>query len=139
MSEQYKQVFSCIDSAEPTVGLFARIMQRIEEQKKIKIFRAKMIASFCALIVSTISFFPVFETTKNVVVESGFSSYLSLLLTDTKMIITYWENFGSALIESLPALQIAFLLLIIFVVLDSLKIALNNLSKILASKKFNHI
>jgi len=42
---------------------------------------------------------------------SGFSNYLSLIVSDSSIITTYWKEVSLSLVESLPMLSVALLLL----------------------------
>jgi len=59
--------------------------------------------------------------------QSNFGSYLSLLFSDTDVVHSYWQELSLSLVETLPLLQIIFLLLTFAVLLVSLRVFMNNL------------
>ena len=57
---------------------------------------------------------------------SGFSNYLSLIVSDSSIITTYWKEVSLSLVESLPMLSVALLLLALGVFIWSSAKTLSN-------------
>jgi hypothetical protein len=92
-------------SVEPPQGLYAAIMARIELAARRG---APMGAGgFCALgLACGAVLVPVVQYTAQQFYASGFYDYLSLILSDHSLVLTYWREFGLSLLESLPSVAL---------------------------------
>lgn len=59
--------------------------------------------------------------------QSSFYAYMTLLFSDPDVVLRYWQEFGLALLESLPVLGIALCLLAVFTLLMSLRLFTQNM------------
>src|SRR6185437_15827244 len=93
-------------------GLRERILARIELAKR---HSAQIRAGLSALLAvfSLAAFVPVITYTAEQFYASGFYDYLSLLLSDRTLLLTYWREFALSLLESLPSLALLLLLPIV--------------------------
>lgn len=121
MPNEYKKLFSHIAAPQPSSGLLSTILNRIQyEQQRLSVqrhlifFSSGTIGSIIALAFGT-----------NMLIanstESGFISFLSLLFSDSKVMLTYWQNIGFALLETLPTTGVIILLVATLVLLGSIK------------------
>ena len=94
---------------EPPQGLYGAIMARVDLAKRRA---AKMRAGLFGVValVSAGALVPALQYTANQLYASGFNDYLSLMLSDHTLVLTYWREFGLSLIESLPSLALLLLL-----------------------------
>jgi hypothetical protein len=102
-----------LHTIEPSVGLYAAIMERIAYAKR----RQARIRSglFAALaIVSGAALVPAFQYTAEQFYASGFYDYVALVFSDRGFVLTYWRQFSLSLVESLPSLALLLLLPIAF-------------------------
>lgn len=119
----------------PPEGLLERIMARIKKEervlliKKVALFSAAALGSLFALI-------PAFQYALQEFHQSGFYQYLSLLFSDSGVVLVYWKEFAMSLAESLPVLGILVFLSAVFVFLGSVKLAINNIKNIYGYQKF---
>lgn len=136
MPKNLIKLFDYLEEPEITSGLFEKIISRLDQERKLtKIkFRLAVFGSF--LIGSIIAFVPIFNLTRFALIKSGFIQFFSLLFSDTKIVLTYWENFAMSLLETLPVMNLIILLAIILVFLESLKLLLKDLKNIFISKQF---
>jgi hypothetical protein len=108
-TENQNSLYSVLEAVEPPQGLYAAIMARIEaaarRSAKIRagLFGLVVVASGAALV-------PVMQYTASQFYASGFYDYLSLILSDHSLVLTYWREFGLSLIESLPSIAILLML-----------------------------
>ena len=100
--------------------LFNRIMNRIHKERQFLI--RKRIVVFALLFMgSLIAVFPAFRALEKSITESGFMQFLSLIFTDFRMVVTYWQSFVLSLLESLPIINLTIFLIIILAFLESIK------------------
>ncbi len=101
--------FSKLARAEVPNGLNERVLNNVYqraqflEKRNFKIFAFAGATSFLAMV---LSLYQLFENAK----QSGFFSYLSLLLSERINIVYYWKELSFSLVESMPLLSSLFLL-----------------------------
>jgi hypothetical protein len=100
--------------------LFAEIMLRIKRGQRILAIRRLFIFSLTAIF-SAVIFVFAFNILGVKISESGFLQFFSLIFSDFKTVITYWESFALSLLESLPIISLTIVLATIFAFLESLK------------------
>jgi len=84
------------------------------------------------LMASVAAFIPTLKMVQSELSESGFLQFLSLAFSDFGIIAIYWQNFVMSLLETIPAMSFAILLVIIFVFLYSLKFLVRNIEILLS-------
>ncbi|MFH0988344.1 MAG: hypothetical protein V1763_03150 [Parcubacteria group bacterium] len=96
-------------------GLFSRVMNRIDVAKRRQIIfnRVKLAVFSCALVASVIAFIPALQATLRGLTESGFTSYVSLIFSNGRDILTAWQSFSLAILESLPVAEIITTLVVV--------------------------
>ena len=125
-----------LPSREPADSLLPRIMKTIALERQRQILRRKIfIFSTCFSLV-LLSIIPAIKFFITDISYSGFGEYLRLASTDFSTISTYWQEWAMSLLESLPALSLAILLLISVALLISFKNILNNFKKF---SKLSHL
>lgn len=94
---------------EPPHGLYETIIHRIRcaEQKAARVKLVCFALISCAL---SIGVFFVFTSTARQIYISGFATYLLLFLSDGNVVLASWKEFTLLLAESLPTLEIAFVI-----------------------------
>jgi hypothetical protein len=68
--------------------------------------------------------------------RSGFSSYLSLILSERLQVLTYFKEFSLSLVESIPILSVAVFLCVFGVFLWSLLLLTKPVINLYGNKKF---
>lgn len=116
---------------EPPKHLNEIIIEKIEKKaEKSRLTKLKIFLSISAI--SIISIIIVYQHLKEALAASGFYNYLSLILSDSRLILNIGFDFVSSLIESLPFIEtIGFLSL--FTILF---ISLNYVVKSVIKRKF---
>ncbi|MFA6919416.1 MAG: hypothetical protein WC244_04925 [Patescibacteria group bacterium] len=127
MSKDYKQLFSHVETLEPPQALLGHILLRLENEKKLVVLKRRVAFFSVGLIFSVLALIPAFQLVWNGISSSGFVQFLSLLFTDSEIVMAYWQSFALTLLESLPALSIIIFLTIIFTLLGSARLLSKNI------------
>ncbi|HTK04069.1 MAG TPA: hypothetical protein VL500_00635 [Candidatus Eisenbacteria bacterium] len=107
MRKDVENLFSKLEPPPAPEGLAGKIMDRIgHEQRRTALVRRIAVFSV-GLAASAAAFVPAFLSVRTSLAESGFGQYLSLLFSDGGTVMSAWQDFGFALMESLPAAGIA--------------------------------
>lgn len=90
-------------------GLFEKILARIYDER---LLRAKrwLVLIVSGLIVGFGVVAAVFQSMEASLVDSGFAELILLVFSDFYIIAADWQNFGIAVLESLPTLDIVIFL-----------------------------
>lgn len=121
MRKDYEKLFTHLKPQEPPVGLFNKIMARIHEEEQLLSVKRRLILFSTAVIISAGAFIPLINAFQTEFAQSGIYQFLSLIFTDSGSVMAYWQDFGLALLESLPAVSAIALLATALVFLWSLK------------------
>lgn len=134
MDKNLGKISEKFNLVEPPAGLFDRIMCRIEKENKLLTLRRRIIIFSVSLIGSAIAFIPVFAYVRSGFIESGFFVFFSLIFSDTKIVLVYWQNFAQSLLETLPVMGLISFLAVVAVFLESLKMLVRDLKIFYNSK-----
>ncbi|GEM_PF-432281 len=126
MTKYYKNQLTTIELPDPPPYLFSRIMNRIQAEKQRLALRRRFIVFSIILAASVMVLVPVLKMVHQNLVESGFIQFLSLLFSDSAVVVTYWQSFVLTLLESLPAMSLIALLAVIFIFLESVKFVVHD-------------
>ena len=137
MDKNYEKLFSNLKSVELPDGLFAQTISRLELEKKRSAVRHRRIAiiSLLGLVGSLIAFIPSIRLVWSEFSASSFMEFFALLFSDSGVVVAYWQNFATALLESLPFMGLIFLLATVVAFLESLRFLLRDIKFIF---KFNN-
>jgi len=105
---------------EPPIGLYEKIIKCIHREQRNLVLRRIALFS-TTLIASMFGFFPASNMLLTDLNQSGFLHFLSLTFSDFSTVTTYWQSFTMILLESLPALSLAFFLAVLLTFLQSIK------------------
>ncbi len=119
---------------EPPEGLFEKIMFRIREEQRLLILKKRLAFFSIGMMVSVVSFIPLFNLVQTELSKSGFLQFFSLLFSDFQVVAAYWQNFIMSLLEAIPAMSLALFLIAVFIFLQSLKFWIKNIKLIFQSK-----
>ncbi len=104
--DNYKALFSKISAEKApnsvVIGIETGV---ITLHRKRNIIRCTSYAM--AACVAVIAFIPAIISMSSAMIDSGFSSYFSVLVTDGGNLLGSWKELGMAMIESLPMLSVA--------------------------------
>lgn len=120
------------DLVEPSDRLFDKVIGRIQQfqrDKRVKAVKRRIFVFSALSLISLIAFVPAFSTMKLNMTESGFLNFISLLFSDFKVVMSYWQNFTMSLLESLPVVNLVLVFFLVFSFLWSLKSLFGNIKK----------
>ena len=121
MSEKFEQIFNNLKNIEPSSDLFDRVLQRIQEEKRLLSIRRRIFIFSSTLLISGIAGFFAIKSLFYSFSESGFLTFVSLLFSDYKIVLGYWQNFAMSILERLPVMSLALVILVFIVFLEALK------------------
>ncbi len=127
--KKYYQLLNDIQ-VEPPYGLSRRIMSHIGETNR-NALRVRFFTFIIMALGSSVVFVDMTVNLFTNLSQSGFYQYSSLLLSDGATIGLYWKQLGLSLLESLPLLNIAMLLIVLGVFIWSGAKAISNTHDIL--------
>ncbi len=139
MRKDLEKLFSHLNPAEPPSGLFEKIMYRIREEQRVFAIKQRVAVFSVIMIASMIAFIPAFKLVQTDLSESGFLQFLSLVLSDFGVVITYWHSFFMSLLETIPAISLTILLAVVFAFLGSFKLWIKDIKFILMPKQLVNI
>lgn len=99
--------------------------------QKEEVKRAKVFVGF-SLVTSILSFVGVFYSIKYLAesfVRLGLNNYISLIFSDTDIVLKNWQYLSLSILEALPLFQITVAFAILFVFMLSVRILANNMRK----------
>jgi len=136
MHQDYNNLFSHLKPAEPSNGLFDKIIARFKQERSL-IIKRRLILFSVGLVSSVVAFIPAGRMVRTGLIESGFIQYFSLIFSDFGVVTTYWQNFSLTLLESIPVISLVLFLTITLLFLESLKFFILNLRIILRRQAVN--
>ena len=114
------------DIVEPRDELKNLIIKSIKVEERKKTIRNMVFSSVVSLASISMAVIFVINIIKDAY-QSGLSEYLSLLISDSSSVLSYWKVYTMSIVESLPILQITILFASIWVFVWSMNIIINNL------------
>jgi len=113
-----------LEDINPPAGLKANVLKSVEiaiERKN----KNKKIIGFSVFSVSMITFIGFAISAIRAFQQSGFSTYSSLIFSDSKLVLSNLGEFVFSLIDSLPFFAITIMLVLILIILVSIEYATN--------------
>lgn len=114
--------------------LFGKIIDRIQKEKIVKQIKRKLYLWSIIVALSLGAFIPTTIIIKNSLAHTGFMQYLSLLFSDTAIIMSYWKSFGLSLLGALPLTGLILFSLVLAIFMESLKILTKNIKLFLLNR-----
>ncbi len=110
-------------------GLFSRIIKRLKLERQLRIVQKHL--GFFAVLLGVFLFLSIFAFVglKQVLAESSFGPYLSLVFSDPGIVLKYWNSFLFSVFESMPGTGIALFLTAFAFLLLLVKLASSSLEK----------
>lgn len=102
MKQDYEKLFSRLEPAEPPEGLFDRIILKIKQEQELRHTRKLLFLFFCLLVVSLVATPFSWSLLLNQAESSGIGYFVSAAASDFGTFISLWQDFGLAILESLP-------------------------------------
>ncbi|MCX6793065.1 MAG: hypothetical protein NTY12_03485 [Candidatus Falkowbacteria bacterium] len=111
---------------QPSELLLTKIMDAVAIEKQRHILRRKIFIFSSSFLLALLLIFPVLRSFISEASYSGLGEYIKLAFSDFSVISSYGKELILSILESLPALSLAALLLITAVLLVSMKNVLAN-------------
>ena len=127
-----KEIFAN-NSQKPRENLFKLILARIENEKR-RMAKIRLIYSGVAGGVSIVALVPMVKFFISDFLQSGFWNYFSLIFSDSGAVLSYWKELGLSLLESLPVLSSAVVLVLVLILLMVGRSAIHNTKLILRNQ-----
>lgn len=106
---------------EPPEDLFGKVMERIQEERKIAEMKRRLVYVSAFFLFSIFACVPMWNFFKAEATQSGFLQYIGLVFYDFRVIAAYWQDLGLTILETIPAVSIAGMLAVFFAMLISLR------------------
>lgn len=119
--------------------LFNQIMLRIKTEQRKAILKRKIAIFSSVLVVSFAGLIPAFGMAWTGLADSGFIQLFSLVFSDTKIVMTYWQNFVFSLLESLPITGLMIIGISLLALLGAFKFLYKNIQVFQSSKQLINI
>lgn len=125
MRQNYQKSFSRLKPAEPPAGLFDRIILAIRRERELRHTRRLLFGFLSLLLVSLVATPLAGAMLASQIKSSGISYFISTAISDLGTFFALWQDFGLAIIESLPIVAIAVFLLSLAISVFTLKLFLH--------------
>jgi hypothetical protein len=113
-------------SIEPSIGLKENIIHKIDKEAKKKAVFAFVFGGLTSL-TSVLAMIYSFVLVVKDYYVSGLSEYISLVFSDSSIILSLWKEFIFSVVDSLPFLTITLILVLLWIFIWSIKYMFSNL------------
>ncbi|MDP3990964.1 MAG: hypothetical protein Q8P63_01575 [Candidatus Nealsonbacteria bacterium] len=107
MRKDFEKLFSHLEPPEPPAGLFDRIILAIKQEQELRKTKRLLFGFFSLLIVSSIVAPFSWVLLMEQVESSGILYFVSTAVSNFNVFLTLWQDFGLAILESMPIMGIA--------------------------------
>ena len=122
--KDYERLFTNLKSREPSSGLFDRIILAIKREQELQHSRRLLFVFLSLLLISLIATPLSGMVLVGQIENSGISYFISTAINDLEMFFAFWQDFGLAILESLPIVSIITFLLSLAVSVFTLRLFL---------------
>jgi len=137
MKDSYERLFEHLEYREPPAELLDRVLLSISKKATGRaLWIGALIYGFLSL-VAIVAIVPSWLITQSEMHQSGFSQFLSLLLSDTNTVMVFWKEFSLSLVESFPVLGTIAILGSALLFLISMRFFVRDIIKIIHQPKFS--
>jgi len=137
MRKDYEKLFTHFMPSQPPKGLFDRIIAAIRQEQERQKTRRILFGFFSLLIVSFIMAPFSWKLLLEQISNSGVLYFISAAISNFGTFLVFWQDFGSAILESLPIAAIAVFIINITLILFTVRLFLHR-KKLLLSYLTNH-
>jgi len=137
MRKEYEKLSTHIKMVEPPAGLFDRIIFAIMREQELQ-HTKKLLFSFLFLLVASFIAIPLsWAILANQAENSGILYFISAAVSDFGTFLTLWQDFGLAILESLPIMGVIVFIISIGMALFTLRLFLYK-KRLLLGYLINH-
>jgi hypothetical protein len=123
MSNNFSELNQELDQVVPS-DLLAKVMSRLDQERRLRSVRRRLIFSVTAFLPLLLIIFPVWQNFWLDWQRAGLIDYLSLLTSDTKLVLTNWQNYSLGFLEFFPVVSTALILGVVLMMLVLIKFVL---------------
>ncbi len=138
MRKDYEKLFSHLEPAEPPAGLFDRIILAIKREQELQQTKRLLFSFLSLLIISFIAASFSWTLLVEQVESSGILYFVSTAISDFGVFLALWQDFGLAILESLPIMGIAVFMVNIALILFTVRLFLYRKRLLLAYLIHSH-
>jgi len=102
MRKDYEKLFTHLKPAEPPAGLFDKIILAIKREQELQHTKRLLFGFLFLLVVSFITTPISWTILVNQIEGSGISYFISTAVSDFGTFTAMWQDFGLAILESMP-------------------------------------
>ena len=137
MRKDYEKLFTNLEPKEPPTGLFDRIILAIKWEQELQHTR-RLVFGFTGLLVVSFVAFPFsWALLVNQVESSGIFYFISVVISDFGAFLALWQDFGLAILESMPIIGIVVFTVNIALVLFTVRLFFHR-KRLLLGYLINH-
>jgi len=125
MRQDFEKLFSHFKPQEPPAGLFDRIILAIKREQELRHTKRLLLGFLFLLVISFIATPLSWTMLVSQAGNSGILYFISTAVSDFRVFITLWQDFGLAILESLPITGIIAFTISIGVALFTLRLFLH--------------
>lgn len=122
--KDYEKLFSHLKPPEPPARLFDRIILAIKREQELQQTRRLLFGFLSLLVISFLAMPFSWSLLIEQVKSSGIIYFVSAAIGDFGIFLALWQNFGLAILESMPIAAIAAFMVNIILVLWTLRLFL---------------
>ncbi|MCL5094093.1 MAG: hypothetical protein M1355_03110 [Patescibacteria group bacterium] len=82
--------------------LYEKVIKRIERESRIEEVKKQLFIFLMIFIISLLAFIPAFSYFQKEISQSEFREFVSLAISDSRILISYWRELIFSLAETLP-------------------------------------
>jgi hypothetical protein len=124
MRQEFEKLFSNLKPAEPPAGLFDKILLAIKREQELQQTRRLLFGFLSLLIISFITMPFSWTLLAEQAENSGILYFISAAMSDFGVFLNLWQDFGLAIIESLPIVAVVIFTLNMVLILWTLRLFL---------------
>lgn len=102
MRKDYEKLFTHLKPAEPSAGLFDKIILAIKREQELQHTKRLLFGFLFLLVISFITTPISWTILVNQIEGSGVSYFISTAVSDLGTFMAMWQDFGLAILESMP-------------------------------------
>lgn len=107
MRKDFEKLFTHLEPPQPPAGLFDRIILAIRQERESRQTR-KLLCGFLFLLAVSLVATPFsFAALASEMADSGIIYFVSTAISDFGVFFALWQDFGLAILESLPIVNMA--------------------------------
>jgi hypothetical protein len=121
MGREYERLFGALPACDAPSYLCERVIGAVLRER-VRILRTRLVFSSCGVLFAFVGGLFAFSLLTAAMTASGFSAYLSLLISDSASVPALGNAYLYSLLESLPGFEVALALFFVAVLIQSLRV-----------------